>query len=226
MAYLTFANFRTATIAWYTKGLDLNSTTDYPDAMLTAAIAAQSKRFDLLTNDHFAPPATDTAITVLVDSIGGVAVNLVTSPLVFSPKRIRTLTKVETQDATGTFTEEVATTWRLTQSVHGVTADDVDVRGYDFLTVIPGQSLSWGYPLWPFGPQTVRLTGKFDWPATPDLVKRGVAIMVWDSLKPIADVLRRSDRMVNSEAAYYYGDRPPELTDILKLYKRPKLPLP
>lgn len=66
MAYLTFADFRVATIAAPCIGLDL-TTGEVTDANLTSLIAQMSGRFDTYTDDHF-EPETGSAISVTADS--------------------------------------------------------------------------------------------------------------------------------------------------------------
>ena len=216
MAYVTFADFRTATLAEHCYGLAL-TTTEAPDAALTAAIATYSQRMDNLTNDHY---ETETLTYDLdVDS---------TTDRLYLPKRCRSISTLQTRDYAGTLTNEATTVYRLTSSLDAAGALREPIGGLDHLDIIPGGSgLSTGYMTWPVGPQTVRVTGQFSWATTPSEIKWAVARLCYARFKESRADLDRAETLTNagvtlrfleSDAEHPTGLR--EVDEIVADYKR------
>ena len=214
MSYVAAADFREATLAEYCRGLDLDSV-EAPADEVDAAITRVSIRIDEWTNDHFETEAT----TYELDGTG--------TPKLYLPKRTQSVTTVKTRDSAGTLTTEASTLWRLRSSLvsGGGTIHDVD--GYDFLEVIPAQSLSTG-AVWPFGPQTVQVAGTFCVSTVPGDIKRAVALLTYHNFKPLREDLRMASRWhtaeVTVEAAVTEPSGIPEVDSILAQYQRPDPP--
>jgi hypothetical protein len=208
--YCAVADFRTPSLQWYTFDLALG-VDEASDAQLTSAIAGMTELVDAKTYDHFEP---ESSLSIDVESVGGA--------VLYSPKRIRALTKVETRDATGNLTTELTTSYRVTGSLLSGSRDPTD---RDVLTIVPGNVLASGATTWPVGPQAVRLTGDFSWSTTPERIKRLVALLVWDHFKNWNPDQRRARRYTSPDGSSYDYDPTtdtgiPEADNILKDFKR------
>ena len=193
MAYVTPANFRGATLAEYCSGLAL-STAEADDTTLTAVIARASLDFDALTNDHF-----ETATNQTYDLSGD------GSSMLTLPQRCTAVTTVKTLDWAGVLTTQAATTYRLVSSLNAAGSALVAADAEDYLQIIPGQYLTlvgWSGYGWPRGPKAVQVVGTFGWTVTPAKVKRAVALMVYDQVKPMAPVLRKATTYQTSDVTY------------------------
>ena len=186
MAYLTFLDFRTATLAEYCYGLDLTST-EAPDAALTAAIASISQRIDNFTNDHFESESR----TFELDVSG-------CSSRLYLPRRARAISSVNTRLWDGSLTLEASTVYRLFSSLDSTGSFRIDNDGLDRLEVIPSTYLSTGSMYWPEGPQSVEVTGTFSWAVTPSDIKFAVARLVYARFKESRADLDRADSLTNA----------------------------
>ena len=114
MAYIAAAAFREGSKQWYTAQATLTeeqaSTTD-----ITAAIASFSAQFDSWTNDHF-EATTSTEFTLDVREVGR---------RLYLPRRVRSVTQVETVDEDGVATVETATTYRVHSSLNAAGTEAV-----------------------------------------------------------------------------------------------------
>lgn len=193
--YVDPDDFRTATAKWFAKQLTLTDT-EIADPDLAEVIAYASGVIDDECSDHFepepggGPPEPDTTLDVDARTSGSLRI----------PKRVRSLTQVQTRDKDGNLTLEAASTYRLTKSLDsaGITA----VRQWDFLDVVGGQWLSTGEATWPEGIQTVRLTGTFSWAVVPRDIQRAVALLVFDVIKGKNVELHRATRVHTDQASY------------------------
>lgn len=208
MGYVAVADFRAATLQWWTHDLELDINV-VPDARLTGLIQAESDRIDEYCSDRFEPESS----AFLVDGWGGTKL--------WSPKRIRTVTQVELQDENGTFTAQAAGTYRVTASL---ATGKRSIEDLDYIAVVPGRYLSDGKIEWPVGSQIVRLSGTFSWAATPDEIKRAVSLMVWDiAIKTNPDLRRASRQDIDGDQLEASTSKPtgiPEADEIIARFKR------
>src|SRR5678815_2234573 len=121
MPYLAIADFRLGTLAEFCYGLDL-TVTEAPDAVLNATIASQSLRIDSLTNDHY----ESESLTLNLDVAS-------TSDRVYLPKRVRSLSQVNTRNFAGTLTTEATTVYRMHSSLTAAGDARVTKGGMDYL---------------------------------------------------------------------------------------------
>jgi hypothetical protein len=234
MTYVVAADFRPGSGKWYTHGIPLTED-DADSNALSDAITAMSEAIDLYTRDHFEPEPGDGppegTITIDMSGNGGAAIEL--------PKRIRSITEVALRDRDGVLTVQEPSVYRYTQSlIEGGTLVDHD-HDLDQIALIPGQHLTgtgwWGdsmYPgiwhTWPIGPQTIQVTGQFSFATTPEQIKRAVALMVYDAIKPSSDVLHRSERWATPTASVIRAPADPtglpEVDGIISQFTRDRIP--
>ena len=213
MGYLVVADMREATQQWFSRHLTLTAQ-EAPDAELTAAIAAFSNWIDRVTGDRFEPEPPSGTTTLEISSSGGLDL--------YVPKRIRSVTAVELRDRYGALTAQDAAVYRVSSSL--TAAGEPTVEDQDLVTLIDGRALSTGATAWPTGVNVVRLTGQFGWPATPDRIKRAVAIKVWDHYRNWNPDLRRAARMTTFEGVTYeLAEQFPEILEILREFTRDRL---
>lgn len=190
MTYLAAADFRTDSLheACAKYAID-----DPPasDAVLTAAIARMSQRFDDLVNDHF---ESEVALALELDGSG--------SGRLYLPKRCTAVTTVKLRDATGTLgSAQTATKYRLRSSLYATGSKRLDNAQLDWIDLVPYSGGLTSVPYggdaycWPTGPQTVQVTGTFGWTTCPGDVKVAVAQLVWDHLIPQGGALGRADTL-------------------------------
>lgn len=216
MAYLTYADFRLATLAESCYGLDLTST-EAPDAALTSAIATYSQRIDNLTNDHFESESRTFEIDV----------NVCSSRL-YLPRRTRAVASVKTRLYDGTLTTESTSAYRLTSSLDSTGTFRPDNAVLDHLDTIPdGTPLSTGAYSWPEGTQTVEIAGTFSWATVPGDIKFAVARLVYGRFKESRADLDRAEsmsaagvtlRFLESDTAHPTGIR--EVDEVVSDYRR------
>jgi hypothetical protein len=216
MAYVVAADFRAATLKWYTRGLALTDE-EAPTADITSAIAAYSGQLDSWASDHYEP---ENALEVVVDQRHY-------SHMLHLPKRIRTVTTVKTVNYAGTETVETATDWRVHSSLNAAGTDFHESNEMDWLEVITGQYLTTGAAYWPYGIGTVKITGNWSWGAVPDRIKRAVAILVYDRFRAKGDSLMRAERWATDQASYDLSNSKPsglpEVDEIIEAYSRKEL---
>ena len=196
------------------------SSSEATDAILTSTIARMASRLEILTNDIF----VSTALTFELRGDGTRLLNL--------PQRCTAVATVKTRDPLGNLTTQTALSYRLVSSLDAAGADRV---GYldqaDYLEIVPYQFLTGivGEPwwIWPQAPKAVQVVGTFGWTVTPYDISRAVALMVNDSLKPQANILRRAVTFDTVDARTVFGPsdaaHPTGLTDvdqIIGLYRR------
>lgn len=212
MSYVLPSDFSKGAGKWYTHGLELSD--DDADAnAISDAIQAQSAAFDLYTDDHFEPEpggSPEGTTTLNVAGSGG--------PNLYVPKRIRSITDVSLRDVNGDLTSQDATTYRVTQSLVNGERQEADL---DMISIISGKALTgtgwwddWSYPgwwvNWPLDIESVQITGTFSWATTPEQVKRAVALMVYDSIKPSAPGIRTASRYISGSTSF---ELPPASSD-------------
>jgi hypothetical protein len=123
------------------------------------------------------------------------------------PQRCTAVTTVKTRDSLGALTTQASSTYRLHSSLNSAGSDLVAPDSEDYIQVIPGQYLvlQYGGYGWPVGPQAVQVIGTFGWTVTPPKVKRAIALMVYDQLKPMAPILRKVSSYRTSDTQYEYS---------------------
>lgn len=210
MAYIVAADLRPTSSKWFAARSKITVAQVTSDATITDAIAAVSAEIDEYTRDHF-EPLTPTTLTV------GGSDDLVA----YLPARIRTLSQVEVRDSSGVFTVLPATSYRLSSSVAGSV---VHVAGYDFLSFIQWYG---DWTTWPSSSQSIRLTGTFGWPATPEGIKLATALIVADRLLPAGDLMRRANAFQTADASYQMASTSPSgIPDADRELARYRRPIP
>jgi len=207
VAYIAAADFRERTVKSYCANLILGEA-DGLDAYVDLIIAQVTTQVELDLADDFEPPNPDTDEIISVDGGGWSRLYL--------PRRVRSLTTVETR-ALEVFTVQASTTWRLRKSLNAAGSAMVEGRVSDWLDAV---SLSTS--AWPYGADTVRLTGKFGWAVVPDDIKRLVALKTYDLIKGQGDPLSRIVQRQTFDATVTYGPSA-EVTDIMSRYQRTPL---
>jgi hypothetical protein len=219
MAYLAFADFRTATLNEVCQGLSL-TVGEAPDASLTTAIARMSMRVDDWTNDHFESQSGIETLDVPYESI-----------FLYLPRRCTAVTLVQTQDPTGLATTQAATSYRLLSSLDAAGANLREAQAStDKLTIVPPPgnglvvTLSTTPWVWPVGPATVLVTGTYGWTVCPGDIKRALALLVYYHFKPIRADLRMAETVSVADSTIRFGatfpSGIPEADDIIFDYKR------
>lgn len=212
MAVLTPAVFREGALVDATQGCAIPAA--IPDAVITAAIARMTERFEYYADDQFESTA---ATTIILPGSGLSRLRI--------PKRTTAVTTLKTVDYAGTETTQAATTYRLHSSLN--TAGTKATGLFDFVEILAGTS-GFTNMLNPYyfdrGAGTVKLTGTFGWTVTPPDVKRAVALMVWDALQPRRADLHRVTSVSNTSEAISYADTEPtgmlEVDDIIQQFSR------
>ncbi len=222
MTYLVPNDFRPSSFAEYCAGVTLTPE-EASDPRLTAAIARVSVQFDAATSDHF----ESRSVTYTLNGSGTRV-----QPL---PERCTSVTTVKTMWFDGTQTTQDASVYRLHSSLNAT--GDARLGGtasVDYLELVPFKYLSgvanygqWGYyggMAWPPDPMSVEVAGAFGWLVTPADVKRAVALMVYDALKPIRADLGRVDRYSTADTSFVMSATSPtgipEADDIIARYTR------
>lgn len=212
MAYIAAAAFREGSKQWYTAQATLTEE-QASTADITAAIASFSAQFDSWTNDHFEA----TASTEFAIDVRDPGRNL------YLPRRVRSVTQVETIDVDGVATVEPATSYRIHSSLN---AAGSEAKGdLDWVELLPGEILNTDSGGWPWGTGTVQVTGDWDYLVTPDRVKRAVALLVWNHFAPRGDSLHRAQRWQTEQASYDASQTTPsglpEVDAIIEDIRRP-----
>lgn len=208
MAYVIPADFATKTRKPWTQGLNLTeSEGDFGTGGYIESVISQiQEQIENDLGDTFEPPSPDNDTTLEVHAYGG--------HRLFVPRRIRSITTLKTRDLNGVLTTETAAAYRVTQSATGA---DFTGNVYDYVDIVSGQSLTTGS--WPYGAQTVQLTGKFGWASTPTDIKRLTALLVYDYIKPKDHPLMNIERRTTVDSVIEYGE-PQEIADIKARYSR------
>lgn len=221
MTYVVAADFRPGSGKWYTHGLEL--TDDDADAnALSDAIAAQSQAFDLYTADHFSPePGDFPETTTTIDLTGQGGAHL------YVPKRIRGIANVWLRNYLGDLTLQDPAVYRVTQSLLSGERQEADL---DMISIVPGRYLNqtafspswdWDYPAsyttWPIGVDTVSVEGTFSWATTPEPVKRAVALMVYDTIKPSAPGIHTASEWSTQSARFVLPAPDTNMTGLMEV---------
>jgi len=207
LAYIAAADFRERTVKPHCTNLILGEA-DGLDAYIDLIIAQVTTQVELDLADDFESPVGDADEVISVDGSGWSRLYL--------PRRVRSLTTVETR-LLEVFTVQASTTWRLRKSLNAAGSAMVEGRVSDWLDAV---SLSTS--VWPYGADTVRLTGKFGWAVVPDDIKRLVALKTYDLVKGQSDPLSRIVQRTTADAILTYGPSA-EVTDIMSRYQRTPL---
>ena len=172
--YIVPGDFRAGTaLAPYCNGLALG-TADASDSMLTAVIAEMSTAFDGYTNDRFVSSGTAT-IAIVIDSRGGHRLDV--------DRRMQSISLVEVRTYLADWTSVAASSYRF-EPFTGAMLQVTRRAEFDVITAVgPVGNLYY----WPNEPQSVRLTGVFDWPSCPARVKRAVALMTYRDVQAPGD---------------------------------------
>ncbi len=191
--YVAKEDFRSASAKWYSKAYPLTNA-EIGDPDLDAAIAwACDEIIDLYCNDHFEPEPQTGTIVLDLDGRGSTILSI--------PKRIRSITLVEVRSAEGTLTTVAAGSYRVDKSLDA--EGDKDIPGArDRITIIPEKTLPDGTGVWPRGPQTIRVTGSFSWAVTPGSIKKAVAMLVYDTVKPQRQDLEKARRYSTDDTLF------------------------
>lgn len=207
MAYIVAADFRERTLKPYCVNLALTEG-DGSDGYIDLIITQIATQVELDLSDDFDPPNPDTDEVISVDGSGWSRLYL--------PRRVRSLTTVETR-LLEVFTVQASTKWRLRKSLNTAGTAMVEGRVSDWLDAV---SLSTS--VWPWGADTIRLTGKFGWAVVPDDIKRLVALRVYDQIKANSDPFSRITQRQTIDATITYGPST-EVMDIMNRYQRTSL---
>lgn len=188
MALLTAANFRTASLDEVCWQLDL-TTTEAPDAALTAAIAGLQVRLEEYCNDLF----ETNSLTLDLDGTGNYRLIL--------PRRCTAITTLKVRGTDGTLGDaQTAGTYELHSSLFATGSRRISEGAQDWVEVVSsGDGLTldgyWDIYSWPHAINAVQIAGSFGWTTAPRDIKRALAIMVYDHFKA-----RRADLRVAESA--------------------------
>ena len=207
MTYIAAADFRERTVKPHCTNLILGES-DGLDAYIDLIIAQVTTQVEVDLADDFEPPNPDNDEVISVDGSGWSRMYL--------PRRVRSLTTVETR-ALEVYTVQASTKWRLRKSLNTAGTAMIEGRVSDWLDAV-----SLTTSVWPFGAETVRLTGKFGWGVVPDDIKRLVALNVYGIIKGSNDPLSRIIQRQTLDATITYGPSA-EAADIMSRYKRTAL---
>lgn len=216
-AYITAADFRSASLAEYCAGLPL-SDQEANSTILAAGIASLQTRLNQYANDVFEPES----LTLELDAEGTTRLLL--------PKRCTAATTVKVRAEDGTLSSAVTSTlYRLHSSLDSTGAKRVGE--FDWIEIVPSGGGLPSLPAnaynpytWPWGPQTVQVVGTFGWTTCPADIKRALALMVYHRFKPIRNDLRFATRVTtNNESVDYAISEPtgiPEADLLIREYHR------
>ena len=207
MTYIAAADFRERTVKPHCTNLILGES-DGLDAYIDLIIAQVTTQVEVDLADDFEPPNPDNDEVISVDGSGWSRMYL--------PRRVRSLTTVETR-ALEVYTVQASTKWRLRKSLNTAGTAMIEGRVSDWLDAV-----SLTTSVWPFGAETVRLTGKFGWAVVPDDIKRLVALKTYDLIKGHGDPLSRILQRQTLDSTITYG-APAEVAEIMSRYQRTSL---
>ena len=218
MAYVAAADLSIKSKKSWAQGF-LLSEADGDATFVDSVIADVEAQVNQMLDDDFAPDPGDADVTLELAGSG--------TTRLYLPRRCRSITTLKTRDYTGALTTQASTLWRLHSSLNAAGTAMVDNSHLDYIDVV--QTLSVGY-CWPEGWQTVQIVGKFGWSAPPNDIKRLVAMLVYDAVKPLNNHLRKAEKLQTDQSSIIYvnADDPdalgiPQADAIVRRYKRPAL---
>ena len=197
--YIEAADFHSGSRKVWTEGLPLDEG-DGDESYLEAAILVAQGRIEDDLGDVFEAPNPDDPIALTLSVRDA-------SRRLSVPRRIRSITSVQTRDISGNLSTQSSTLYRYSTSTDPVS---------DYLSIIDGLSLSTGW--WPVGLDTVVVTGRFGYVTPPDDIKRLCALYVYDYLRPKDDPFSSITERTTADGSITYGDG--EAEKIARRYKR------
>lgn len=205
MTYAVPADLREATQKAWAHDLILGP--EITDALLTQTIAWVATQLELDLADRFDPPSPDNDETIDVNG------SLTTR--VYLPRRIRSLTSLQTKNTSGTLASVASSTYRVHSSLNAAGTDFAydATRESDYI-----DAFGWTFPT---EAGSLRLVGKFGWAVVPDDIKRLVALGVYDVVKGTSDPTSRMTQKTTFDATYTYGPSR-EAAEIRSRYSRRK----
>lgn len=167
-----------------------------------------TRRIYDLTGDEFESTTQTLELNVFVQS-----------DLLLLPKRCTSITTVKTRFWDGTLTTQLTSVYRLRSSLDATGSIRQD--NYDCIAIIPysgglsavlpGPGGTYSVYQWPYGVQTVQVTGAFGWLVTPFDIKRALANLVWDHYKQQrGDLGRARQANINGQQLTFVPDTPGE----------------
>jgi len=205
VTYAVPADFREPTQKHWARDLVLGP--EITDALLTQTIAWVATQLELDLADRFDPPTPDNDETIDVDGS--------LTSRVYLPRRIRSLTSLQTKNTSGTLASVASSTYRVHSSLNAAGTDFAfdGHRGSDYI-----DAFGWTFPI---EAGSLRLVGKFGWAVVPDDIKRLVALDVYDIVKGSSDPTSRLIQKNTADATYTYGPSR-EAEEIRARYSRRK----
>lgn len=196
MAYIAAADLRERTHKSFATNLILEES--ITDTLIDAVIAQVTTQVELELSDDFEPPSPDNDEIINADGSG--------TTRVYLPRRVRSLTTVETRlPWSTTYTTQASTTYYLRKSLNTAGTAMIGTRASDFL-----DALSISTYAWPEGADTIRLTGKFGWAGVPEDIKRLVALRTYALVRATADPLHQVVQRTTADAVLTFGPSPEE----------------
>jgi hypothetical protein len=188
VALLTAADFRAASLHEVCYQLDL-TTTEAPDAALTATLAGLQVRLEEFCNDLF----ETNSLTLDLDGTGSYRLIL--------PRRCTAITTLKVRGADGTLgSAQTAGTYELHSSLFATGSRRLSESAQDWVEVISsgvGLTLDGYYDPWSWPPavNAIQVVGSFGWTTAPRDIKRALALLAYDHFKA-----RRADLRVAESA--------------------------
>lgn len=212
MAILAVADFRAPITNPATANLAL-TTTEAADALVTSTITAMTARLEDYCHDKFE------SASVTVELTGNGLDRL------YLPYRFTAISSVKTYDVDGTETVQTSTNYVLHPSLNSTgsaTVGELDWLDVEYL----GDGLNdteFAPYTWPYQRRIV-VAGTAGWTTTPTDIKRALALMVFNHLKPIRNDLGFATRWTDGTAEYSISQTEPtgipEADEIIARYTR------
>lgn len=197
MPLLVPADFRAASLAASCVGIPLE-TSDVSNALLEDVIESQTEWLEATVGDRF----NSFSDVIYLDGDGTSFLDL--------PFRTTAIYNLWTVDAEGTEVIESADAYRLHSSLDA--SGERRVGSYDFIEVTELSSGLTGTldPFrFDFGTGTVKVEGQFGWDDAPQIVRRAVAQLVYNHVKPIRSDLRNASQYATADITVQFSDTTP-----------------